>query len=337
MRFGPAPLDQALGGVLAHGLMAGRRRLRKGIVLGAEEIAALRAAGLAEVTVARLEPGDVPENAAARRLAQALAADPAAGLEVSNAFTGRVNLRARAVGVVQVDAARVQAINLHDAGVTLATVAPWARVAAGGLAATVKIIPYAVPEAALAGAEALASGALRLHPVAMRTAGLILTETPGQGEKLAAKGQRAIEARLRRLGMSLAGVRRVAHDTGAIAEALRAAPGDIVLILAGSATSDSRDAAPMALVAAGGRVEWFGLPVDPGNLTFWGWQERGGRAPRPVMGLPGSARSLVASGVDLVLERLVCGVSISREDIAAMAVGGLGRDVPSRGQPREAE
>lgn len=337
MRFGPVPLDQASGAVLAHGLMAAGRRLRKGAVLGAAEIAALRAAGIAEVTVARLDPGDVPEGEAAARLARALSADPGAGLEVSGAFTGRVNLRARAAGVVEIDAERVRAINLHDAGITLSTVAPFARVAAGGLVATVKIIPYAVPDSALAGAEALAAGALRLCPVTMRAAGLILTETPGQADKLAAKGQRAVEARLRRLGMSLAGVARVRHDTAAIAAALRAAPGDIVLILAGSATSDIRDCAPEALRRAGGRVERFGLPVDPGNLTFWGWQDRAGGAPRPVMGLPGSARSLVASGVDLVLERLVCGLSISAGDIAAMAVGGLGRDVPSRGQPREAE
>ena len=336
MRFGPVPLDQASGAVLAHGLMAAGRRLRKGLVLGAQEIALLRAAGLAEVTVARLDPGDVAEGTAALRLARAVAVDPGAGLDVSNAFTGRVNLRARAAGVVQVDADRVRALNLRDAGLTLATVAPWARAVPGGLVATVKIIPYAVPEAALAGAEALAAGALRLRPVVMHHAGLILTEVPGQGEKLAVKGQRAIEARLRRLGMSLAEVRRVPHETGAIAGALAGINGDIVLILAGSATSDVRDAAPEALRRAGGRVDRFGLPVDPGNLTFWGWQGQGA-GQRPVLGLPGSARSLVASGVDLVLERLVCGVPIDAGDIAAMAVGGLGRDVPSRGQPREAE
>lgn len=336
MRFGPVPLDQACGAVLAHGLMAGGRRLRKGVVLGAAEIAALRAAGLDTVTVARLDPGDVAEGAAALRLAGAVAAAPDTGLEVSNAFTGRVNLRARAAGVIEVDADRVRALNLRDAGLTLATVAPWARVAPGGLAATVKIIPYAVPEAALTDAEALAAGALRLWPVTMARAGLILTEVPGQGEKLAAKGQRAIEARLRRLEMSLAEVRRVRHETGAIAGALGGIAGDIVLILAGSATSDIRDAAPEALRLAGGHVERFGLPVDPGNLTFWGRQGAGAEA-RPVLGLPGSARSLVASGVDLVLERLVCAVPIGPEDIAAMAVGGLGRDVPSRGHPREAE
>jgi molybdenum cofactor cytidylyltransferase len=334
MRFGPVPVDQAAGAVLAHALTAGGRRLRKGMVLGPEDVRALLDAGFAEVTVARLDPGDVAENLAATRLARELSADPAAGLIPSSAFTGRVNLNAAGVGVVRVDAGQVRALNLLDAGITLSTVAPFARVAAGALIATVKIIPYAVPDAALTRAGALAPGALSLCPVRMRTAGLILTEVPGQGEKLAHKGQRATEARLRRLGMSLAGVERVPHEVGAIAAALARMPGDIVLILAGSATSDIRDAAPMALVRAGGRVERFGLPVDPGNLLFWGWQG-GATAARPVMGLPGSARSMVASGVDIVLDRLVCGVAIAPEDIAAMGVGGLGRESPTRGHPRE--
>lgn len=334
MQFGPVPVDQAGGAVLAHALMAGGRRLRKGMVLGSEDVRALRVAGFAEVTVARLEPDDVAENPAAARLAQAIVAGAASGLIPSSAFTGRVNLKAAGVGVVRVDTGRVCALNLLDAGITLATVAPYSRVAAGALVATVKIIPYAVPKVALGRAEALAQGALALCPVRMRTAGLILTEVPGQSEKLAAKGQRATESRLRRLGMSLAGVVRVAHEVGAIAAALAQMPGDIVLILAGSATSDIRDAAPMALVQAGGWVERFGLPVDPGNLLFWGWQGAAA-AIRPVMGLPGSARSMVASGVDLVLERLVCGVPIPPEDIALMGVGGLGREIPTRGHPRE--
>ncbi|MBC7157948.1 MAG: molybdopterin biosynthesis protein, partial [Rhodobacteraceae bacterium] len=103
MRFGPVPVAEAAGGVLAHALGAGGRRLRKGAVLGPAEVAALAADGVAEVTVARLDPGDVAEGAAAARLAAALA--EGAGLVPGRAFTGRANLAATAAGVVAVDAA----------------------------------------------------------------------------------------------------------------------------------------------------------------------------------------------------------------------------------------
>ena len=53
MQFGPVPTATAEGCILAHSLQAGALRLRKGRVLGADDIASLTAAGIAEVTVAR--------------------------------------------------------------------------------------------------------------------------------------------------------------------------------------------------------------------------------------------------------------------------------------------
>jgi molybdenum cofactor cytidylyltransferase len=111
---------------------------------------------------------------------------------------------------------------------------------------------------------------------------------------------------------------------------LRDLPGEIALILTGSATSDLYDTAPQAVRAAGGTVARFGMPVDPGNLLFLGEQ-----AGRPVVGLPGCARSPALNGADWVLERLACGVAVTGDDIAAMGVGGLLKEIPSRPQLRE--
>ena len=333
MRFGPVPLAEAEGAILAHSQALGDGgRLRKGRALGAADIAALAAAGLAEVIVARLEPGDVGEDEAARRLAAALVPDPdSAGLRLTAPFTGRVNLNAAGPGIVALDAAAVARLNRIDPAITLATLAPYARVAKGTLAGTVKIIAYGVAEAALDAACAAARAAIAVRPVVLRTGGLILTRIAGQDEKLARKGEEAIAARLKALGMTLAETRLVAHETGAIAEALHGLAGEIALILTGSATSDLHDVGPEAVRRAGGRIERFGMPVDPGNLLFLG--EADGRK---VIGLPGCARSPALNGADWVLERLVCGLPVSSEDIAAMAVGGLLKEIPIRPQPREA-
>ena len=99
MRFGPVPLSEAEGAILAHSVALPGGRLRKGCVLGPAEIAQLRAAAVTEVIVARLDPGDVPEDAAALGIARALVPDPAAaGLDLRPVGTGRVNLHARAAG-----------------------------------------------------------------------------------------------------------------------------------------------------------------------------------------------------------------------------------------------
>ena len=325
MRFGPVPVTQAGGAILAHSLRLPERRLKKGHVLSEDDLGTLAAAGVATVTVATPDPGDMLENDAALTLARALW-DGAAGLSLSRPFTGRVNLLADGPGVVQIDAGRITAANSVDPSVTVATVPPFHQIHAGGMVATVKIISYAVPRAAVEQAARAGRGAVRLAGPVWRTAALIVTEIPGGPGR---KGLGAIEARLAGLGMKLLETRGVAHEETALAGALARAAGDIVLVLTGSATSDARDTGPAALRRAGGRVARVGIPVDPGNLLFLG-DLKG----RPVIGLPGSARSAVLHGADWVLSRVVCGLVPEAADFAAMGVGGLLKEIPTRPQPR---
>lgn len=330
MRFGPLSLDEAEGAVLANSQPAGGRRLKKGTVLGAEDIAALKAEGFSEVLAARLDPDDMSEDAAAERLAQALVPDPKrAGLRLGRAATGRVNIHAEAPGVVEVLADRIHALNAVDPMITVATVPEWQRVGPRSMVATVKIISYAVPAAALEAACHAGQGALRLRRVVHDTAKLI--QTAVTADETGDKGQAVTAERLDRLGVRLGEKQVVPHRIDALAEAIRATDAAAVLILTGSATSDARDVAPEALRAAGGEVTHFGMPVDPGNLLFYG---RLGE--RPVIGLPGCARSPALNGADWVLERLLCGVELRPGDVARMGVGGLLKEIPVRGRLREA-
>jgi molybdenum cofactor cytidylyltransferase len=331
MRFGAVPPAEAEGAILAHSLGVAGLRLKKGRVLSAADVAALAAAGIETVTVARLEADDVAEDAAAEAVARALSPRPEAlGLSRSAAFTGRVNLFAEAAGVLRVDAAAVAALNAVDPAITLATLPDWARVRPRQMVATVKIIPYAAATASVAAAAALARpGALAVHGFGSGTASLVLTRTPGLKESLIAKGAEAVRARVEALGWRMAAPVTVAHAVDAVAAAVRAADGEIVLILGGSATSDAADTCPSGLVAAGGRLVRFGMPVDPGNLLFIGDLEG-----RPVLGLPGCARSPALNGADWVLERLAAGLPVGDAEIAAMGVGGLLKEIPARPQPR---
>lgn len=328
MKFGPVPVRDAAGAVLAHSVHAGGMRLRKGRVLTENDVTNLVASGLAEVTVARLAPDDVAENSAALRLAKALTKG-AKGVHLTEPFTGRVNIVADIPGVVLVAAEAIDAVNARDPMITCATVAPLTRLEPGALLATIKIISYAVSEAALSAAEAAASNTpcLGMHPVTLDRAELILTETGAEPD--AAKGVAAIEGRLTALGLALEGVTTVRHETGAISAALRASRAPLVLILTASATSDPADVAPEAVRVAGGTVGRFGMPVDPGNLLFLGQI-----GSQQVIGLPGCARSPALNGADWVLERVACGLDVSHDDIAAMGVGGLLKEIPQRPQPR---
>lgn len=326
MKFGPVPTEQAEGAVLAHSVSVEGGRIRKGTLLGPGELDALRASGHGEVVVALPEAGDLFEDDAAMVIARRLEGP---GLRLGEAATGRVNVIAEAAGLVQVDAARIAAMNAVDEGITLATLADLMRVEPDQLVATVKIIPYGVPEAAAdRAAFALGDGPLRLLPFRGGSARLILTRTEGFKDSLLKKGESVVRDRLEGLGYRLDEVVTVSHETGAVAGALKG-EADLTLILGASATSDRHDVAPAGVVAAGGKIDRFGMPVDPGNLLFLG--NIGGRS---VVGLPGCARSPALNGADWVLERLSAGLAVKGEAIAAMGVGGLLKEMPDRPHPR---
>lgn len=330
MEFGEVPLGHAEGAILAHSeALPGGGRLRKGIVLGKPEIAELTKAGLTAVTVAQLGPTDVHEDAAAMALAQALVPDPeAAGLFLRGMGTGRVNILAAGPGIIRLKPSAIRLMNQAQPMITLATVPEWQRMDAGGMVATIKIISYAVPSEGVAQACALGAGAIWLCPPTRRRVVLIQTAVAAED---GAKGHRVTADRVARLGGTLAPKQMVPHRVDDLANAIsRVAGADVILILTGSATSDLRDTAPEALRKAGGRVVHFGMPVDPGNLLFIGALGR-----IPVIGLPGCAKSPALNGADWVLERIMCGVPVTGRSIAAMGVGGLLKEIPTRPKPRE--
>lgn len=332
MKFGPVPIAEAEGAILAHSLGLETGRLKKGRALTAEDIAKLREGGVEMVTVAKLEPGDVQEDEAALRISQAIVPDPLAqNISIAAPFTGRCNLFAEQAGILRLDADSVRELNRIDDAITFATLADSMFVTARQMLGTIKIIPYALPDTAVARAEALAGAArmLAVHKVVARSARIILTRTPGMRDAVIEKGAEAIRRRLIALGISDFDEVVTPHETDALGLAMAESRADLTLVLTGSATTDRGDVGPAALSAAGGELVRVGIPVDPGNLLFLG--HIGGRS---VVGLPGCARSPRLNGADWVVQRLACGISVDSDDVAAMSVGGLLKEISSRPEPR---
>jgi molybdenum cofactor cytidylyltransferase len=161
---------------------------------------------------------------------------------------------------------------------------------------------------------------------------LILTTLPGTPPALLEKTRLAIAHRARDIGSEVVFQRDVPHMEEAVAAALQDAvrTADLILVFGASAIADRRDVIPAALENASGRVEHFGMPVDPGNLLMIGKLDDA-----DVVGLPGCARSPKLNGFDFVLWRLAAGLPVGRDEIVAMGVGGLLMEIPIRPQPRE--
>ncbi len=332
MKFGPVAPSDALGATAVHSIRQGELVLKKGTLIGPPEVAALKAAGVKEIVVSRLEPGDVSEDQAAAEIAKAVAGE---GVRTDRAFTGRCNLFAETAGILVVEKDAIDRLNRIDEAVTLATLPAFKPVVEGEMIATVKIIPFAVAEAARDQAVATAGKAkpvVRIAPYKVRKLGIVSTLLPGLSPKVVEKTLKITTARIAPAGATIVAERRVPHEQAALAKAidevLKAGAG-LVIVFGASAIADRRDVIPMAVEAVGGEIEHFGMPVDPGNLMLIG-KARG----QAVIGAPGCARSPKENGFDWVLMRMLAGLPVSREDITGMGVGGLLMEIVTRPQPR---
>ncbi|AVM73868.1 4-diphosphocytidyl-2C-methyl-D-erythritol kinase [Magnetospirillum gryphiswaldense] len=325
MQFGEVRIDEAEGLILAHSLRLPTAMLKKGRLLSAVDIALLKQAGLNFVTGARLEAGDLGENDAAQAVANALTGP---GVQTNGAFAGRCNLFATQGGVVVIDRDRLDRLNLVDEAVTVATVPPFVIARPRQMIATIKIIPFGVSRHTVDACAAYASTGgplISVRPIKPFKAALILTTLPGIRDKTLASAAAVTRTRAEGLGGTITAEYRCPHDIGQLERCLTkalAAGHDMVLIIGASATVDRRDVAPAALQKAGGSIDHFGMPVDPGNLLLLGHV-----GTVPVVTLPGCARSPKPNGLDWVLARLAAGVTLKPADIMRMGAGGLLKDL----------
>jgi molybdenum cofactor cytidylyltransferase len=335
MKFGPLPPEDAIGATAVHSIRKGDLVLKKGTKIGPKEVAALKAAEVDAIVVARLEDGDVAEDVAAAEIAQAVAGE---GVRLDRAFTGRCNLFAEAAGVLVVDKDAIDRLNRVDESVTFATLPAFKPVVEGEMIATVKIIPFAVAEknrdAALAATKTV-TPLVRVAPYKIKKVGVVSTLLPGLASKVIDKTLKVTAERLAPAGATIIAEKRVPHEQAALAPAIDEmlkAGAELVLVFGASAIADRRDVIPAAVEQIGGTLEHFGMPVDPGNLMLVASAQG-----RPVLGAPGCARSPKENGFDWILMRLLAGLPVQREDITGLGVGGLLMEIVTRPQPRAKE
>ena len=290
--------------------------------MSTEDIRLLARAGCESVVIARLEATDLDENEAARRIAVRISGENTGSQSPS---TGRSNIMAETSGVLVYEAAELDRFNLVSEALTIAALPPYSVVTSGRAVATIKIIPYGVDEQIIRRIEQMhphLPPLLRVTEFDEFDIGLIQTFYQGMKQSILNKTRRILDERLQRLGSSKVIMEeRCEHHEVAITDAFGKLLGggcDIILIAGASATADRRDVIPLAIEAAGGGITHLGMPVEPGNLLVLGEFPDD----RPVIVMPGCARSPAVNGFDWVLERLLAGLPVTREDIMLMGAGG---------------
>jgi len=297
------------GRVLTHDLAPD---LRKGTVLGPQHLERLR--GHPEVHAVELEPGDIHEDEAGRRLAEAIA--KLGPLRVEGPTQSQYRLVAMRRGLLRVDAELVGKINALS-GVALFTLFDGQAVDAGEEVAGCKVTPVAVPEQVVREASymALEFRVLELLPfLPLRTA-IVVTERLKPAAR--AMFAEAVQRKLGWYGADLLGVEEVARNQAAVAAAYAHATeaGADLVLFAGASSIDPLDPAYSELARSGGELIRFGMPAHPGSML---WMGRLGRS--TVLGITSCAGFGKNTSLDLVLPFVFSGSPI---DLAGLGHGGL--------------
>jgi hypothetical protein len=305
------------GAVLAQNVPAadGCISLEKGRVLGADDVRRLAELSWTELHVIGMEPGDVHEEEAGRRLATAIAGE---GVAVEPASAGAFPLVARHRGVLDFDPALLARLNEVD---DLAVYArpPGSVAREGERIGGAKIVPFVTREERLAAAEGIAAGGLlrvrRFLPVRVA----VLVEDTVE-ERVLSRARRALEEKLAFFGSELSTIERVRMATEAVAASLRGAlrSGAELVLLAGGNPMDPLDSALLALDRVGAKMEKHGIPAQPGTLL---WLAYAGTV--PIIGAPSCGLFAKATALDLLLPPLLTGERLSRGAVAALGAGGL--------------
>jgi len=328
------PATRWAGAVLCRDVLdeTGHPVLMKGTLLGPEHEDALRAAHPRELHVLRLDEGDVGEDAAAIRIAVAVAGP---GTATRPPVESQVRVVAARRGMVAVDVPALEAVNGVD-GVTVFTVPNGLHVDAGRTLAGVKITALAIDEGSLEGAvraaeSAYGPGVLSVRPfLPLRVAAIVRQQLTDDAR---ARFERSLGMRSAWFGGTIEPVRYVEDDREQVSRALidAAATADLVLAV-GVASVDPLDVTWQSLLEAGATSIRRGLPMHPGS-SYW-IAELGGR---PVIGVASCGMFSRRSALDLLIARLHAGLPLDPAYLASLGHGGLlGKEAAWRIPPYEA-
>ena len=318
------PVEQAVGLALAHDIteiVPGKHKgpaFRRGHVIRPEDVSKLLDVGKAHIYVMELEPGELHEEDAAKRLARA-AAGP--NIRLTEPVEGRVNLISETSGLLKIDAERLYEFNaLGD--LMLATLPGDRYVKKGEVIAGTRTIPVFVKEELVKKAEAITKDKpiVTIAPIPPRRVRLIVTGSEVYTGRIKDGFGPVVRQKLANMGTELEDVKLAPDDPAVIAGHIndaKQAGADLILV-SGGMSVDPDDKTPEGIRQSGADVVSHGFPVLPGSMFLMAYL--GGT---PVLGLSGCVMHDPFTAFDVLLPRLLAGEKIERRDIVAMGEGGL--------------
>ena len=317
-------VKDAVGSVLCHDItriVPGGDKgpvFRKGHIVREEDIQTLLEVGKEHLYVYEPQEGVLHENEAARRIAAATAG---ANITLSEPKEGRINYSASCMGLLRVDVPTLTRINSLGE-ITLATLHSMQQVRPGQNLAGTRVVPLLIEESKIVALEQLVSRpVVEVLPLQKFKVGIVTTGSEVYTGRIKDAFGPVLRDKFARLECTVMDQvftsDEVEMTSSAISGFIR--QGADMVVVTGGMSVDPDDKTPASIRAAGAQVVSYGAPVYPGAMFLLGYYEDG----QPVMGLPGCVMYAKATIFDLILPRVAAGLSVTKQEIAALGRGGL--------------
>jgi molybdopterin biosynthesis enzyme len=318
-------LNDAIGMVIGHDMtevIPGKFKgpaFRRGHIIKKEDIPRLLSMGKEHIYVMELEKGEVHEEEAAIRLANALKGP---GIELGEPKEGRVNLKAGVYGLLKINTGLVRKIN-SSGDILVSTMHNNTVCRPGMMVAGTKIVPLLTDEDKLREIEDLcASGrkAVGINPVKKKKVGIVITGNEVFKGIIEDKFGDVMKTKIENLGSVINRKVIVPDDAAKIAEAIaqEKSAGSELIIVCGGLSVDADDVTVAGVKKSGARIISYGAPVMPGAMFLIA--RKGGMY---ILGAPGAVIHNKATVFDIILPRILSDDNITRKDIAELGHGGF--------------
>ncbi|MDW7739677.1 MAG: molybdopterin-binding protein [Bacillota bacterium] len=327
MKISQIKTEQAIGRLLCHDITRIEKdsfkgaQFKKGHRICPEDVEVLLNLGKNFIYVLELEKGDIHEDGAGERIAQALAGQ---GLEITRPSEGRVDLVARHRGLLKVDAARLFQINSIPE-VVVSTLHTNSPVDAGEKVTGAKVIPLVVNESVITSVEEICAShgpLIQVLPYLNFKMGSVITGREVFEGRIKDGFGPVLKNKAAHYGLDEPVIRYCSDDTAKITASIDEliAEGCNMIVITGGMSVDPDDVTPTGIKDTGAEIIKYGAPALPGAMFLLAY--KGGI---PLIGLPACGMYYKNTVFDILMPRLMTGQKVSAAEIAALGHGGLCR------------
>ncbi|MCF0228562.1 MAG: molybdopterin-binding protein [Parasporobacterium sp.] len=316
-------VEDAVGMELCHDITAMRdgfkgAAFKRGHVITEEDIPKLMDIGKKTVFIWEENTGEVHEEECALRLAAKAQMDNA---HYTGPSEGKMLLFADQRGMFRVNKELLKKIN-SIGDITITSLPDHYPVEEGARLASMRIVPLVTQKWQIEKAEELmrTEKLFELHPYEHKKIGVIITGSEVYSGRIQDRFEPVVRAKMKHYPAEILDIRICDDDLDMIVTAGRELleQGADVLIFTGGMSVDPDDLTPSAIRQLGAEIITHGVPSQPGNMTLMAYLKD-----VVILGVPGAAISLPTTIFDVVLPQIFAGFRFTKDDLNALAEGGL--------------